>query len=464
MIRSITLFTTVCFLVIVGGCQESPLPPQATGGNQPGPGAVAPLPPAPPVIARPGKKAASETPAGNSKQKTPPDKSESEASDEAKNAAKETPVKKKPDKTRSPKPETPKVDPGIPPAGRRYALEDDRFGPDQPKVNISEYCLLPSWGRFLSDGRILLVAKVKSDASHAMGPCWFFFDPATGRVLDRIDVPAMGTRHIQSTPDASAAVTLSVESAYYYNLKRRAEAKEIASTKSAAKMSDKTRFSCAAISPDGDWIVLGGNAGAQLWSTKRQRTARSLEMEPVTAAAISSNNQFAALAGTKAITVWDLRTGRHDLCPNRSLFGSTAIAFMPDGQSILTATESLGTVRLLASCPMRVVHVTSGRVTVSFRAENPITCVAVSPDGKNIVSGDLTGNVVLWDARSGARTRVITRHAKRVQSIDISTDGSRVLSLGQEAVLAVTPLQDKGAKLRIDGREFQRSVATQLKK
>lgn len=459
MIRLIKLFTLVCFLVLVGGCQESPLPPQATGGNQSGPAGVAPRPPAPPVISPRGKKAASETSAGNSKQKATSDTPKSEARDEAKDAAKKAPVKKKPDKTRSPKPEPPKVDPGMPPAGRRYALKDDRFGPNQPEVKIGEYYLLPSWGRFLIDGKILLVAKVKSDASHAVGPCWFFFDPATGRVLDRIDVQAMDTRQIQSTPDGAAAVTLSVASAYYYNLKKRAEAKEIAPTKSEAKMSGKTRFSCAAISPDGDWIVLGDNVGAQLWSAKRQRTARTLEVGPVVAAAISNNSQFAVLAGTKAVFFWDLKTGRHDLCPNRNLFGSTAITFMPDGQSILTATESLGAVRLLASCPMRVVHVTSGRVTVSFRAENPITCVAVSPDGKNIVSGDLTGNVVLWDARSGARTRVITRHAKRVQSIDISPDGSRVLSLGQEAVLAVTPLQEKGTKLRIDGREFQRSVA-----
>jgi len=315
----------------------------------------------------------------------------------------------------------------------------------------------------------LLAAQVKIDANHAAGPYWFFVDPATGAVADRIDVAAGGKVQIRATPDGSAAVTLSSNKAYFMDLKKRRPAEEItaetAGKKNHEKSSGAIKFRCAALSPDGKWVVLGGQKRIVLWDTKRHHAVRSLEAGPVAAVAVASNSQFAALAGAKAVVIWELKTGRSQMCPNRNLFGSSAIAFLPDGNSMLVATDALGAVRVLASCPMRIVHVLTGRVTASFQATQPIGCVAVARDGKRVVSGDLSGRVVLWNAQTGVQVRIVRKHSKRVRCVDISPDGNRVLSLGDDAILAVTPLKNNDAKpLRINGPEFRRSLAAARKK
>ena len=57
-----------------------------------------------------------------------------------------------------------------------------------------------------------------------------------------------------------------------------------------------------------------------------------------------------------------------------------------------------------------------------------VTAVAVSPDGKQIVSGSYDQSVRVWDASTGDELKVLKGHTKVVTSIAFSPDGKQIVS------------------------------------
>lgn len=54
--------------------------------------------------------------------------------------------------------------------------------------------------------------------------------------------------------------------------------------------------------------------------------------------------------------------------------------------------------------------------------------VAVSPDGKTLAVGYAPNDIVLWDARSGARRGLLNGHSNWVVSLAFSADSKRLVS------------------------------------
>jgi WD40 repeat protein len=59
---------------------------------------------------------------------------------------------------------------------------------------------------------------------------------------------------------------------------------------------------------------------------------------------------------------------------------------------------------------------------------NPVSSVAFSPDGKQIVSGSHDQMVRLWDAVTGAALQTLEGRPDFVDSMTFSTDGKQVVS------------------------------------
>lgn len=53
----------------------------------------------------------------------------------------------------------------------------------------------------------------------------------------------------------------------------------------------------------------------------------------------------------------------------------------------------------------------------------PVNAIAVSPDGKTLLSGSLDGSVCLWDIQSGKEIRRFVGHTETVQTVVFSPDG-----------------------------------------
>ena len=67
--------------------------------------------------------------------------------------------------------------------------------------------------------------------------------------------------------------------------------------------------------------------------------------------------------------------------------------------------------------------------------------MAVSPDGRRIVSGSYDKTVAVWDLESGARLHELTGHQGGVSSVAVSPDGRRIVSGSGDKTVAVWDLE-----------------------
>ena len=72
--------------------------------------------------------------------------------------------------------------------------------------------------------------------------------------------------------------------------------------------------------------------------------------------------------------------------------------------------------------------------------------VALSGDGRYIVSGSDDGTVAVWDLQTGARLHELTGHHGGVRSVALSGDGRHIVSGSDDGTVAVWDLQT-GARL-----------------
>ena len=82
-----------------------------------------------------------------------------------------------------------------------------------------------------------------------------------------------------------------------------------------------------------------------------------------------------------------------------------------------------------------------------------MSSVAVSPDGRRIVSGSDDRTVAVWDLESGTRIHQLTGHQKEVNSVAVSPDGRRIVSGSDDHTVAVWDLESgqRLASLTLDG-------------
>ena len=63
-----------------------------------------------------------------------------------------------------------------------------------------------------------------------------------------------------------------------------------------------------------------------------------------------------------------------------------------------------------------------------------VNSVAISPDGRRIVSASHDHSVVVWDLEAGRPIHPIAEHHRWVRSVAVSPDGRRIVTGYQQAV------------------------------
>ena len=136
-------------------------------------------------------------------------------------------------------------------------------------------------------------------------------------------------------------------------------------------------------------------------------------------------------ADGSSLLAWDLGTGRR-----RSVLAKTDaeyLAFSPDGKT-LAGGGSDGVVRWWDAATGRQTH--TARVASKSAADDPyghtqyfkdVNAVAFAPDGKLVATSHLgDNNVRLWDAHTGAASRVIPTGIQNVYALTFRPDGTFV--------------------------------------
>jgi WD40 repeat protein len=117
----------------------------------------------------------------------------------------------------------------------------------------------------------------------------------------------------------------------------------------------------------------------------------------------------------------------------------SAVAVSPDGRFIVSGSRDR---------TVKVWDAQSGALLRSLKGHTDfVSAVAVSPDGRFIVSGSWDRTVKVWDAQSGALLRSLKGHTDFVFAVAVSPDGRFIVSGSHDRTVKVWDAQS-GALLR----------------
>jgi COMPASS component SWD3 len=162
--------------------------------------------------------------------------------------------------------------------------------------------------------------------------------------------------------------------------------KEVRNLHKKPRGTDSARINSIAISPDGQTLVGSDwNSTASVWDLSTGNEIRTFNAHGV---AISADGQTLISAGNGEIKVWDLPTGNEI----RTFKGDTSpmIAISADGQTLVGATRK----------EIKVWDLPTGEEVQILKSSHTkeIKSVAISPDGRTLVSGSVDCTIEVWRA------------------------------------------------------------------
>ena len=204
-----------------------------------------------------------------------------------------------------------------------------------------------------------------------------------------------------------------------------------------------------AVSSDGERIVSGSNdQTVKVWDAETGQELLTLkgDMGVVYSVAVSPDGKRIVsgseiLRDPKAngeVKVWDAETGQ-ELLTLKDDMGVYSVAVSPDGKRIVSGGGKPFTVggKLLPG-EVKVWDAETGQELLTLKEHTGVVrSVAVSPDGKRIVSGSggwsvptkrLPCEVKVWDAETGQELLTLKGHMANVTSVAVSPDGKRIVS------------------------------------
>jgi WD40 repeat protein len=184
----------------------------------------------------------------------------------------------------------------------------------------------------------------------------------------------------------------------------------------------------------------------RLWSTETGKEVGHVSVPWTHRIALSADGRT-LVSGLNDIQIWDVGSGaelRKIVLRGRVPF----LALSPDGRKLLSATGDQKIV---------LWEVASGQQVRSFTGhEGAVLGGAVSPDGKVLASAGLDGTVRLWDLHSGKGLRSFRGHQGAVFTVAFSPDGRRLVSGGKDTtalvwdVSGVSPARPPAVRLSPD--------------
>jgi WD40 repeat protein/tetratricopeptide (TPR) repeat protein len=187
-------------------------------------------------------------------------------------------------------------------------------------------------------------------------------------------------------------------------------------------------MTCAVFSPNGKTLLTASDDGqVRLWdaATGQPLGPALMQGSGVLIATFSPNGKT-VVVGTRGVGthVWDVETGK-PVCEPLPHPHVMAVAFSPDGKTILTAGETdhrnQGEVRMWEAATGRPV----GR---PLPHKGPVYALAVSPDGRTVLTGSTDRTARLWEAATSRPVGEPLQHRNTVMAVAFSPDGKTVLT------------------------------------
>ena len=108
------------------------------------------------------------------------------------------------------------------------------------------------------------------------------------------------------------------------------------------------------------------------------------------------------------------------------------MAFAPDGQVLAILWEN--NAMLVDVQSRKRLHLLEGH-------QNTVKCVALSPDGRSLVTGSHDRTIRIWDIRTGKTRHVIAAHRDKISALAVAPDGRTIASGDHQGTIAFSHLE-----------------------
>jgi len=221
------------------------------------------------------------------------------------------------------------------------------------------------------------------------------------------------------------------------------------------------------VPPEGRQVITAASRNGTLtlwdWQPGAVREARSFVMpDPISAFALSADGRWAAAGSVSEkqcqARVWSVQDGALRGAPlelnpaskslNRGPAEVFALAFAPDGETLYTASSDF---------VIRAWRLADAAVRWEVRCHAVPRCLAASSDGLRVAAGFDDTRLALYEAESGAVVRDAPVQRNRVERVQFSLDGKKVLVSGGDTFSTV--LDAKTGQRHGDLQHFDRMHA-----
>lgn len=190
-----------------------------------------------------------------------------------------------------------------------------------------------------------------------------------------------------------------------------------------------------AVASDGNVVAGCQDGSIVVVNIQSGQTVRTFKSEfAINALAFSPNGQYLVTAGP--IIIWNYRTGEKFKSLPGGAGGILGLAITPDGKSIVTGHwrlnlriwdfESGKQTDMLTNKISRRVSGVSGNEPVEL--DMPLASMALSPDGKYVLAGDIFKTIHVWDLTDRKITKKLEEHTAQVNALAFSPDGKHFAS------------------------------------
>jgi len=210
---------------------------------------------------------------------------------------------------------------------------------------------------------------------------------------------------------------------------------ELASGKELKSLPTGRSIRSAAVSPSGDWVVVGDRTGAvRVFDIVEQKVVIDFEQgSTVTAVAFAPTSPTMSLASAHVdgtVVLWDFTTNRRRSTLSGHSGPINGISFSPDGTRLATAgwDQKVIVWNLQTGTKQR---------TLENAHEEGVWSVEFAPCGRVLATVGLDGKTKLWDTETGKLLKTYGRHKGTVYTARFSQDGKDFATGGRDGTVRI---------------------------
>jgi WD40 repeat protein/serine/threonine protein kinase/Tfp pilus assembly protein PilF len=257
--------------------------------------------------------------------------------------------------------------------------------------------------------------------------------------------------HVAFSPDGRHAVSSTDESVRVWVLPPGRRAGEQPPVVEVAQLLGHDGIlQTAVVSPDGRRVLTcGWPKTIRLWDRETCQQIRSFgdSAGGLKSVAFSPDGSRALSGGDDGVVrLWDVGSGeqKREFLPGHAN-NVFSVAFSPDGRVAYSAGGGVYRDTGLqdgTDFAVRVWDVNTGKQLPALDGhKGMVLSVAVSPDGRYVLSGGNDTIPILWNARTGAVIHRLRGHTGRVHCVAFLPDGRRAVSSGVDATIRLWDLE-----------------------